>query len=215
MKSRYLHIIFLTFATLFLSTCKEPVSPNEEPISALSRNLPASEIMKLEGITSIHYIEYDSVVVNGQPDSSFVANFEYFIDTSRMKMIQYYLGTPNWNTTVFNLNNDSVWTYYSGQLTYSRLPNLQLAFNQNIQAYLGSWLRDPIKFLRTEYIGDKLCNVFTDSTGLHEWIWIKYRLPIQRRSEGSYDNIHQISVTQKRDIEINEQFSNSIFEPPK
>ena len=215
MKRKILHIIFITFTILFLSTCKLPVSPYEETISAPSRNLSAGEIMKLEGITSIHYIDYDSVVVNGHPDSGFVANFEYFIDTSRMKMIQYYLGTPNWNITVYNLNNDSAWNYYSGQLTYPQLPNLQLAFNQNIQAYLGSWLKDPITFLRTEYIGDKLCNVFTDSTGSQEWIWIKYRIPIQRRVEGSYDNLHQISVVQKRNIEINEQFSNSIFEPPQ
>jgi hypothetical protein len=206
--------IFLTSLTAIICfSCKQTTTPLEEPISAPSRNLPASEIMKLQGITSIHYVDYDSVVVNGNSDSGFVAFFENFIDSSRMKMIQYYLGTPNWNITVYDLNIDTAWNYYSGQLTYPQLPDLQLAFEMNIQAYLGSWLQGPFTFLRTEYICDKLCNVFTDSTGYQEWVWTKYRLPIQRRVESYYD-IHQITVFQKRAIEVNIQFSNSIFEPP-
>lgn len=214
MKTSVIKIFVISLTTIICVSCKQSTIPLEERIFAPSRNLPASEIMKLQGITSIHYVDYDSVVVNGDPDSGFIAFFENFIDSSRMKMIQYYFGTPNWNITVYDLNIDSAWNYYSGQLTHPQLPDLQLAFDMNIQTYLGSWLQGPITFLHTEYIGDKSCNVFTDSTGYQEWVWTKYRLPIQRRVE-SYHDVHQISVMQKRGIEVNIQFSNSIFEPPR
>jgi len=207
-------LFLLSLTSIFCFSCKQSTSPSEEPVSAPSRNLPASEIMRIQGITSIHYVDYDSIVVNGVSDSGFVANFEYFIDYNRMKLIQYYLGTPNWNTNVYDLKKDSAWNYYSGQLTYPQLPNLQLAYDENIQAYLGSWLKGPSTFLRTEYIGDKLCNVFSDSTGYQEWVWTKHYIPIQRRGESNYD-VHQISVVQKRNIDINLQFSDSIFEPPR
>ncbi len=215
MKYSFLKIYLAISTTFFFFNCKQSTSPSELPVSAPSRNLPASEIMKLQGITSIHYVDYDSVVINGDPDDGFVANCEFFIETNRMKMSQYYLGTPNWNTTVYDLNKDSAWNNYSGQLTFPQYPNLQVAFDMNIQAYLGSWLKDPITYLGTEYVGDKLCNVFKDSTSYQEWVWIKHRIPIQRRREGSHNNIHQISVSQKRNIEVNVQFSNSIFEPPR
>ncbi|MGH7595356.1 MAG: hypothetical protein ACREOI_03345 [bacterium] len=171
--------------------------------------------MNIQGITSIHYIDYDSVVVNGRSDKAFVPYFEYHIDTARFKIDQYYLGTPHWNTTVYDLGKFVVWNYYSGTLTYPQLPDLRAAFESNIQARLGSWLKGPIEFVGTEYIGGKFCNVFRDSTGLQEWVWIEHRLPIQRRRESVNRGIHQITVEQKRQIEINGQFQNSLFEPPK
>ena len=221
MKNSYIRIFLILLTTSFFISCDQATSPPKkpllkEPISAPSRELPAREIMKLERITSIHYIDYDSVVANGHSHSGFVADFEYFIDTSRVKMIQHYPGIPNFfNTTVYNLADNTAWNYYSGQLTHPQLPNLQLAFNMTIQACLGGWLKGPITFLGKEYIGDKLCNVLTDFSGLQEWVWVKYRIPIQRRVAGSYDNIYQISVVQKRNIEINVQFPDSIFEPPQ
>ena len=83
-----------------------------------------------------------------------------------------------------------------------------------MQASLGSWLIGDPHFLRNEYINGKLCSVYEDSTGYQEWIWVKYKLPIQRRSYLYYD-VQQITVLQKRIIEINSVIPDSIYEPPK
>jgi hypothetical protein len=214
MKNRIVLMWFsISMILIICNSCKQTTSPSETPVSAPSRDLPAREIMKIQGITSIHYVEYDSIVVNGTPYRGFLASHETYFDSSRMKQIQYILGTPNMNITVYDLNKDSAWNHYSGQLTYPQLPNLRLAFEENIQSSLGSRLKGPITLMRSEYLGDKLCNVFTDSTGYQEWVWIKHRLPIQHRSEAHYD-VYQISVVQKRNIEINYLLPNSIFEPP-
>lgn len=56
------------------------------------------------------------------------------------------------------------------------------------------------------YPGTKLCNVFEGSSGYMEWVWIEYRLPIQHRRVGGHRGIHQITVSQKKQIEINIEF---------
>jgi hypothetical protein len=205
-------IAFYFLLVIFYS-CEQLNTPSEELISAPSRNLPAAEIMQVQGINSIHFIKYDSVIVNGNSYDHFVPSVEFDIESDRIKMNQYYLGTPDWNITVYDFKKDSVWHYYSGQLTFSQIPDLRFTIDSYVQSNLGSSLKGPINFLRTEYVGDKLCNVFSDSTGYTEWVWIQYRLPIQYRVESNND-VHQIGVVQKRNIEINLEFSDVLFEPP-
>lgn len=207
--------VWASISWLCLVSCEQSTSLYPEPIAAPSRSLPGREIMKMQGITSIHYIDYDSVVVNGSSDKAFAPYVEYHIDTTRCRIDQYYLGTPHWNTTVYDLGQFIAWNYSSGTLTYPQLPDLRAACESSFQARLGSWLNSPIEFVGTEYIGGKFCNVFRDSTGRQEWVWIEHRLPIQRRRESVNRGIHQITVEQKRQIEINGQFQDSLFEPPK
>lgn len=204
-------VLLIINLMFFFNSCEQLT----EPIMAHSRNLSAIEIMNSEGISSIHYIEYDSVVVNGIPTREFTLSFEYYIDTLHYKIIQYNLDNQNFNTTVYDLRKNIAWNFYSSKLTYLDLPNLPEAYEIDVKAALGSWLRDHIKYLGTATINEKLCDVFEDSTGYKEWIWKKYKLPIQRRRNSQYDNLYQITVTQKRDITINHKFPDITFEPPK
>ena len=211
-------VIPLTVVLVILTSCKDSpttIGSTNSPISAPSRNLPATEIMKLEGITSMHFTEYYHVTVNGHADTGFTAQFEYHIDTLHLRMNQYYLGTPNWNISVYDLRNDIAWNYYSGQLTFPHLPDLRRAYEQDVQAFLGGWLSNTQSYVRAEYVNDKLCDVFTDSTGTLEWVWREHRLPIQHRIESTYNNIHQITYRQNRDIQLNITFPDSLFTPPR
>ena len=205
----------LAHALLVISSCNKINSPlNETPIAPPSASLPYQQIMKLQGISSLHYVLCDSVVVNGVPkDSSLVPIDEYYVDSMHVKLIQYYFDNHYWNVTVYDLRKNIVWNYYSGKVTYPQLPNWPVAFEQSVQSCLGSNLRSSPVFLRTEYVDTRLCNVFTDSTGLQEWVWPEHLLPIQQRGFGSQRSIYQISTTRKIIIDINVPFADSIFEP--
>lgn len=209
--------LILILSVLLLS-CEDSTTPTAttyNPVSAPSRNLPAYEIMRLEGITSIHFTEFYHATVNGHADTGFTPYFEYHIDTLRTRMNQYYLGTPDWNISVYDLRKGIAWNYYSGSVTYPQLQDLRRAYEQDVQAYLGGWLSEIQTYVRTEYIDDKLCDVFTDSTGTLEWVWREYRLPVQRRLETTYKNIHQITYRLKKEMQINIVFPDSLFTPPQ
>jgi hypothetical protein len=171
--------------------------------------------MKLETITSIHYVDYYHVTIDGSADTGFYPDFEHHVDTSRERMSQYYLGTPDWNITVFDLNKGIAWNYQYGHLTHLPTTDLKLAYDQDVQASLGSWLSGSQFYIRSEYIDDKLCDVFTDSIGTLEWVWREHRLPIQRRTDANYDNLYQVTYIQKRNIQINKVFPDSLFAPPE
>ena len=170
--------------------------------------------MAAEGIWSVQFVLYDSTTLNGQPDSAYVPAFGFCIDQNHIKIDQHYLGTPGWNVTVYDLQRNMAWNCYEGHLTYQQLPNLYGAYEGYIQGMLGSHLRRPIQFLGIETIQGRVCNVFSDSTGYREWVWVQHNLPVQGRSEGYYNNLHQISVTQKRRIVVNLAFPDSVFLPP-
>ena len=209
-----LFILFASLAILSFNSCENPASPSEDLAIPPSRSLTSTEIMKIQGITSLHYVEYDSIIVNGISSDSFSQAYEYYLDTSHYKFIQYYLDNHNWNTTVYNISTNIAWNYYNGQLTYLQLPNWPAAYEQSIQSCLGSSLKEPIIFLRTEIIDGKVCDVFKDSTGYQEWVWVKYKLPIQSRREGQYD-VYQISVVRKTIMEVNQTIPGNVFDPPK
>jgi hypothetical protein len=207
--------LFICVIVFSLISCKQSATESEigQPVRAPERSLSASAIMKLQGISSIHYVEYDSVIVNGDIIYPFAPSFEYFIDTCRIKMMQYYFDDPLWNVTVYDINKNIAWNKYSGILTYLQLPNWPAAFEQEIQANLGSNLKGDVKYIGRKYLGDKLCDVFEDSTNYQEWVWIKYRLPIQYIRISTNRNITQTAYVQKRNIEINKKFPDDTFDP--
>jgi hypothetical protein len=198
-------------AASLINACKNPAGPSNQMAFPPSRDLSPQEILGMEGIHSIHYTEYDSVVVNGHVYGPSTPSIEMYLDSTHKKVIQYH----PLNITVYDLGEHLVWNYYDGQLTYPQLPNVQAAYDQDIQANCGSWLTGPYSLLQQEMLGDKLCDVFIDSAGRQEWVWIDHRLPIQRRRTGAYDNLYEITVTQKRGIEVNRHFPDSLFAPPR
>jgi hypothetical protein len=201
------------FTSCRRSSPSEPLQ-NQALTTPPSDTLPPQQLMSILGIYTLHYVEYDSVIVNGVSDSAFYPMNEIYLDTCHYKMIQYFGDNLNWNTTVYDVRKNIAWNYYNGQLTYMQLPNWPTAFVQSIQGALGSWLKGPITFLRTESVDGRLCNVFTDSTGLQEWIWPKYLLRIQNRSVGSQRGIYQIGYVRRRQIEVNISIPDTVFEPP-
>ena len=208
-------VVLVTAILVFLS-CNQTTSPEMQvPIAPPSVALPYIEIMKLQGIYSLHYVVCESTVVNGVPtNESYTPVGEYFLDSTRVKFIQYYLDNHYWNVTVYDLRKNIAWNYYAGQLTYLGLPNWPAAFTQTLQNCLGSSLASIQTFVGTEYVDNKLCNVFRDLTGYQEWVWQDHLLPLQQRASGSQRGISQIGTTRKIIIDINVSFDDSVFEPP-
>src|ERR1039458_9262204 len=89
-----IYSVFAGFILITIDSCKHstanPTDQGSESFNAPLRSLAAEQIMQQEGITSIHYIEYYFTIVNGDSDKSFYPVFEYYIDTARIKMTQYY-----------------------------------------------------------------------------------------------------------------------------
>jgi hypothetical protein len=212
---RKLYISFLEFILLVLSlsACKQATTPSMyQPVSAPSRTLSAIEIMSIEGITAIRYILYDSTVyIGSRSDSTFIPIAEFLIDSKHIKETDY---NGDKRITVYDLRNNIAWNYYSGQLTYLQLPNWPTPFEEGIQNCLGSWLQGPSRFLHTEYIDNKLCNVFSDSLGNQECVWIDHCLPIQEWIFARTLTSSRIITVRKRIIGINISFPDSLFEPP-
>ena len=203
------NLFLLVFLFLFAS-CENSTGPSPVQVTAPSRTDSARDILAAQGIQTIHFLEYDSVVVNGQSQGPFSLSQEIFLDTSRVKIVD-----AGSTVATYDLKKGVAWNYENGQLTYMQLPDLQAAYNGIVQALMGSGLRQPVRFLRNEELDGKLCSVFEDSTGLQEWIWNLYKLPIQRKTSGSSDaNVYVTSIVQRRDIQINVPLSDSIFAAP-
>ena len=206
----YLITPCLILLSILFSSCVRNSSPaiyeKIDLLPAPSGNLPAKEIMDLQGITSIRFVSYDSVVSSQKHDTAFNPTFEYYIDEKRVKIIQYNPLT----ITVFAFEYNIAWNYYDGKYSYMNIPNVFAAYSLSVKEQLGSWLNDSWQFLYSESLDGKQCQVFGDNSGLTEWVWTKYRLPIQKKRVGSGD-IYQITYTKKMDIEINKDFPDSIF----
>lgn len=185
------------------------------PIAAPSGTLPANEIMKQQGISSIHFVEYDSVTVNGKSTGPFSPSSEYYLDSGHVKTISFPFEDNNRNITVYDISRNIAWNYASGYLTYLQLQNWFAAYEQEIRLRLGSWLGSNVKYIRRDYFEDKLCDIFEDSEGYQEWIWTRYRLPIMRIKSSYYDYLSQTSYRQMRNIEINATLPDSLFQPPQ
>jgi hypothetical protein len=204
----------LLFGVFYLASMN-PSQLSTKHISAPSRDLPAREILAREDIFSIHFFLYDSTVVENRTYSPFRLSFEYYIDTNHLKIVQYYQGEYRWNISVYNLSKNQSWNYFEGKLTFGTVPDLNRAYETTVQGLLGSLLKPPIKYLRTERITDMLCDVFSDSSGREEeWVWPLHNLPIQRRRAGGSE-VFQITTEQWRDLEINIAFPDSVFLPPR
>ncbi len=159
-------------------------------------------------------MEYDSSVVNGYPDSSFVPASEIYIDSCRCKISNYSSYNKSWNTTVYDLRKNIAWDYSDGRFSYQQLSDLPTAYEQRVQWALGSSLNNAIKGVGRELVDGKQCDVFEDAAGYREWVWTKFRLPLQKRTVSNYD-VYQIGVIRKHIIDINQPIPDSVFDPPK
>ena len=204
---------FLFIAPVLLFSSCKIIGPsnglNSHPMLAPSRSLPAAEIMKLERITSIHYIDYETTG-RVRADTVFFSEEECAIDTSRMRQNQYYDRTPGYNVSVYDLTGGISWNSHWDRFTYTQLPNLHMAYEECVQASLGGWLNERAIYVRSEFVDDKFCDVFTDSAGTWEWIWRDHRLPIQRQRPGFFG---ESTYIQKKHIEINIPLSDTLFTP--
>jgi hypothetical protein len=151
------------------------------PVAAPSGILPASEIMKQQGISSIHFVEYDSVTINGKSTGPFSPSGEYYLDSGHVKAITFPFEGNNKAITVYDISRNIAWNYSSGYLTFLQLQNWLAAYEQEIRIRLGSWLGSNVKYIGRDYFENKLCDIFEDSEGYQEWIWIRYRLPESAR----------------------------------
>ena len=79
---------------------------------------------------------------------------------------------------------------------------------------IAGWLSPSAKFIGTEIVEGKLCDLFEDSSGTKEWVWQRYRLPIQRIGSTCNKGACATVVQQKRNIEVNVPFADSLFDPP-
>ncbi len=185
MKIISLLILFISTCLLF-NSCDQSIEPrysSYNPVLAPAQELPVKEIMKSEGITSIHYNEYDSLIVYGIPRELRPLN-EYYIDT--LKFVKIELVTSD--TTVYDL------VYFP------------LSYQQEVQKALGSWLKNPIKYLGAERLDEELCYSFTDITGYQEWVWDKNRVPVLRRLLRHNNDGDAVTILIKRDIILNQNF---------
>lgn len=206
-------VIFTAISAISFYSCDDTASLKEEPFTAPSRDLSAKEIMKTQGITSIHYIDYDSSIVNDESGGSSIASFEYYIDTCHFKGIQYLPEGWDSNIAVYDLKKNIAWNFTNGKLSYDETPSCQYYYNLGVKNSLGSRLEKPAYFSGVEVINGNYCNIFKDSNGFTEWIWTKYNLPIQQRRESHNSIFKQITFVQKRIVEINLSFPDTVFEP--
>src|SRR5258706_1219293 len=127
----------------------QSISPTDSGM-APSRILSAKKILAILGIRSMHYADYDCVLGSSGKDSCFTLQSEMWFDNDHMKEINYDPMT----ITTRNLKRGVMWGYLYNKLTYYRNMNLRAGYDMAIQAFLGSWLKEPYSFLRRDTIGD-------------------------------------------------------------
>lgn len=184
---------------------------------APEKTLPVREIMHLQGITSIHFAIFDSSIVNGHYYYPPAGYSEYYIDTSRIKIIKLKPESPFRNIAVYDVNKGIAWKSTDGKVENLSLGMnyIALFYGTEAQAVLANGLEGPVRFTGQGYMEDKLCDIFEDTSGVQEWVWVKHRLPVQYIHSWSYDNIGGTEFTKMRNIEINEEFQDEIFAPPQ
>jgi len=196
-----------------LQSCKnQPTQPSQQAVAPVLGTLSASQIMAEEGITSVHYLLFDSAGGGSISDASFALLDEYCVDSLHDKIIQYNQG-KSYAISAEDVTRNVEWSYdpVVQTVSYDSGLNMRLAVDDMIQACLGSSLRAPASYLRSEYIGEKFCDVYQDSTGYMEWIWREHRFPLQARNTTHLG----IFTMRKQIIEINVVFPDSTYLPPR
>lgn len=211
---------FFCFFIFSNISCKlsatQPYQYPGTPEIAPAKTLPAREIMRLQGLNSIHFAIYDSSIVNGDIYYAPAGYSEYYIDTSRIKIIEYNQASGSRNIRVYDMNKGIVWKSINGKVENLSISMEYISelYRTEIQPVLGNGLEGPLNFTGQGHIENMRCNIFEDTRGFQEWVWINHRLPVRYIRTWNYDNISQTTYIQIRDIEVNKKFSDSIFVLP-
>ena len=148
-KTISIHLTASILIIVAFESCQRSTTINqpEQSLTIVSHDLPAYEIMKMQGITSLHYVLYDSSAKGSPLDSSFYPLDEYFIDSNHVESIEYFGNNHYGYVSVFDLRKNVAWYYLNGQVTYMDSLNLPAAVEQGIQSSLGSFLKVPATYL--------------------------------------------------------------------
>jgi hypothetical protein len=206
-KLKYAMLIISSCGIMFgISSCKQSTSPNdkEKYLSPPSQKTSADEIKSIEGINTIHIVEVFTTYYNGDTINRYQ---EYYIDTTRIKIMSYTNRDSIQLIEVSDRKNGCLWIYQFGQLSH---PQTTSDYDIYVQGLLGSWLNEPIETIGQTVLDGKSCEIITDSTNLKEWIWADHRMPIQRYS---YAN-NRGFMYKKIQMEFNQVFPDSLFTAP-
>ncbi|WP_457617826.1 hypothetical protein [Lutibacter sp.] len=218
---RMLLTILLTIFLTFNFSCKKDFSPlnidhTNDVLNIPDTSLTVSEILTMQKITTLHYIEWDSIITNNNHHYSSSINKEVYLDKERLRQIQYYDNKP-WIITVIDLKKWDVWQYdlfYDNYVDIKFLDTLNV-FQNLAKSYLLSRIQHPIKILKFENIKNKKCNLVKDSYDNLEWIWIEHMLPIKWKKVNYPDGIKVEINGELKKIEVNINLADSLFTRPK
>ncbi len=213
-------IIYYTIFFLFTG-CKINVSPisteqENKIIYPPSKDLSVSEILKIQNINSLHFIQYDSVSINNRPGGEYSISQEIFLDSKHIRTVQYLPGERPWIVTVIDLEEWNVWQY---SLTFNdyiaiSFPDTLRAFEVISKKHITSRLYPGLKSIRYEYLDEYYCHLVSDSLKNIEWIWLKHGLPVKWETTFYQDGIKVNAHGKLVNIEINQEFPDSIFIKP-
>lgn len=210
----FVFLVVVCVTIFCFTSCENPTSPVFDGTIPPPFALSASQIMRAQGITSIHFINYDSSTVNGKADSLFTPVYEFYIDSSRCKINTYSRDDHTWSEMVYDAKKNIVWDYRDGILSYEYGFDIQRAYEDVVRWALGSMLKGHITIVVKEPVGGNMCNVYKDTTGYQEWVWPKYNLPLQVRAVYNF-SVYKIQVERKSVIDINKAIPDNVFDPPK
>ena len=213
-------IIYLTIFLLF-NSCKKNVSPisSEQENGIIyppSKELSVSEILNIQNIHSLHFIQLDSVSINNMAGGEYSISWEIFLDSKHLRTVQYLPDEQPWIVTVIDLKEWNVWQYSFTINNYIAIPfpDTLLAFESIAKKHITSRLYSGLEGIRYDYFNEYYCHIVSDSLENTEWIWMKYGLPIKWETTFYPDGIKVNAHRKLVDIEINQEFPDSIFIKP-
>ena len=217
-------MIKITFTILFfllLISCERSFSPivndsQDEILFAPDKDLSVAKILQLQKISTIHFVQWDSVIVNDNIPTEAHIGYELFLDNQHLKTIQFFPDNEPWIQTIIDLENWDVWQYNLKSNTFIELsfPDTLLAFELISKRYIASKLYSECESVRFDLFYDNKCHVVSDSLGNIEWIWVNHGLPIKWQITNEYDGLTVEVNRELREIDINLVFPDSLFIRP-
>jgi hypothetical protein len=219
-KMKYLKFLSIIFF-LVISACQKDFSSlsdksNIEILYPPDKNLSVSEILNIQKIRTLHFTQWDSIIVNDQPTDGYSKSWEIYLDSNHIRTVQYLPEEQPWIVTVIDLEEWIVWQYSLVSNIYMNIlfPDTIIAFEQIAKKHLTSRLISDLMSDRYEFIEEYYCHVVKDSVENQEWIWVKHGLPIQWETTNYPDGIKVNAHWKLKEIEINSSFTDSIFIKP-
>jgi len=213
-----LNILSFMITLIFLSCQKDfsPVNEDSKILFAPDKNLPVKEILNRQRIKTIHFTQWDSIVVNDQPAYGYSISWDVYLDSKHIRTTQYLTEGYPWIVTVIDLEKWKVWQYSHTINSYIELafPDTLVAFETIAKPYITSKLISNLRGDGFEYIDGYYCHVVKDSKANKELIWIKHGFPVQWEITSYPDGIKVKAYRRLHDIEINIDLPDSIFIRP-